>query len=811
MQRWSDGLLQGWENLFERTALEDGRRYYRSNDARSVELRDGTAVVAYKEGKQDWYVVLDLQDGAVQYRSSIGGGQAAASLAVAGLYEVEELLASVLTELPGERPEPSNVQGLSERPAAPVTDSTTASASLDTHSRQLTVVLDVIAEGIKMEGAWSGGRPGSALDLTTACTHRERELLIRLLSLLRKAGFVKNGVRSEYVLRDRLRWAGFVQQTVPLWRKFFAVSVDPGLELLGKGLRTVTLKTQARASGSGGIVLDWNFYLDGELLNERDRTGLLRARDNPILLPGKGLVQVRSADAAFLRELRPVLQAGRVELEVPWWLLVLQQTATIGTLELDPRLRAWLSALSGLPKPLANLPVWLRPYQKKGVEWLQHLLQHNCPALLADEMGLGKTLQVLALIQHRKAVAQHPVVVVCPASVTPVWQTECERFFPDLTCAVVSSADALGQRPGVDVWVVSYSQLRRQRKLLESLMFSIAIIDEAQFIKNPDAKATHACLALKAQHRIALSGTPLENRLLDLWTLFRFLMPGLLGTRALMEERQRVDRPALIADWLRRTKPFILRRCKADVLQELPDKLEMALICPMTDLQKSIYQRYAQTARSEYSGELAKVLRRQAMPLLALLTRLRQTCCDPGLLPDTQCDPAQSGKILTLLDRLSEIQASGGKAVVFSQFTSFLERIELAVGKTYPDLPRFLLTGSTVDRKVPVTGFQKQAGAALMLVSLKAGGTGITLNTASTVFLMDPWWNPAVEQQAMDRVHRMGQRQLVSVYRLITQNTIEEKIEQLKTGKRELFASVFDARTGDLDWKSAFSDVRDLL
>ena len=366
------------------------------------------------------------------------------------------------------------------------------------------------------------------------------------------------------------------------------------------------------------------------------------------------------------------------------------------------------------------------------------------------------------------------------------------------------------------LWIASYTQLRRHKHLLEGTQFGYAVLDEAQQIKNPDAKVTQACCAIQAECRLALTGTPIENRLLDLWTLFRFLMPGLLGSRRRFEDAVESDNSGFRETFTERVRqqltPFILRRQKDMVGKDLPRKVEMDLICPVTDLQGQIYEKLLDRGRDELGNDLQSAVQAQSMHFFSLLTRLRQACCDPGLIPDVNTDIQQSGKIQMLLSRLEEALCGDGarKVVIFSQFLRLLKRLKPLLKTTFPKVALLELSGETKDRAKPVEIFQNTKEPAVILVSLRAGGTGITLHAADYVFLIDPWWNPAVEEQAVDRVHRIGQDRRVFVYRMITQGTIEERIQHLKKEKRELFESTLGHLGSAKDLAEHFGDLEEL-
>ncbi len=294
-------------------------------------------------------------------------------------------------------------------------------------------------------------------------------------------------------------------------------------------------------------------------------------------------------------------------------------------------------------------------------------------------------------------------------------------------------------------------------------------------------------MALRAKRKIALTGTPVENRLLDMWTTFRWLMPGLMGQRAAFENAMQTD-DSFVSDMRRQIAPFVLRRLKTDVAAELPEKIYVDLACPMSEQQKSEYQKLLTDARSTLDGAVAEDAKAR-FTVLSLLTRLRQAACDAALLPWIGADGVSEvgGKISVLSDKVEELIQSGKKILVFSQFTRFLELIEKSLSARIPNAPIYTLTGATRDRAKPVDAFQNGDGAAIMLVSLRAGGTGITLTSADYVFLADPWWNPAVEEQAIDRVHRIGRKGDVFVYRMIAQDTVEERVRKLQIRKKKMF------------------------
>ncbi|MBN1605415.1 MAG: DEAD/DEAH box helicase [Polyangiaceae bacterium] len=437
-----------------------------------------------------------------------------------------------------------------------------------------------------------------------------------------------------------------------------------------------------------------------------------------------------------------------------------------------------LSGPGALPEPelpprIAEL---VRPYQRDGIRWLSFLRNAGLGALLADDMGLGKTLQSLAAVRGR-------TLVVCPRSVLHNWAAEAERFRPELRVSIYHGPDR-GLDPNADLTLTSYALLRLDEERLQAVSWDTLIFDEAQNIKNPDSQVTRAAYGLKANFRVALSGTPVENRLDELWSAMHATNPGLLGGRTSFHERfaapiGRGD-PGSAQRLARRVRPFLLRRLKRDVLTELPPRLEATLHVDLTSEERGLYDALRAAARREVLTELGAG--KNVLAALEALLRLRQAACHSALLPG-QCAECSS-KVEQLLEALEVAAADGHKALVFSQWTSLLDLIEPHLSAANIAFER--LDGSTRDRAGVVERFQSESGPPVMLTSLKAGGTGLNLTAADHVFLMDPWWNPAVEDQAADRAHRIGQERPVTVYRLVARDTVEEKILLLQEKKRAL-------------------------
>ena len=447
------------------------------------------------------------------------------------------------------------------------------------------------------------------------------------------------------------------------------------------------------------------------------------------------------------------------------------------------------------PPPPSAITATLRPYQLEGFHFLAYLTVNRFGGVLADDMGLGKTLQTLSWIAwlRTEKIITEPVLVVCPKSVQDNWLSECAKFFADLR--VMSwTRDTVGKGgldDGTDLLVINYAQLRLNEETLHGKMWGAVILDEAQAIKNPTSQNATAACSLRARYRLALTGTPIENRLLDLWSIFAFAMPGVLGTRSGFSKNfdNRED-PLARRRLAARTRPFLLRRTKNEVARDLPDRVEEDIIVELEGTQSKLYQAELKRARAQLlKAETNKELDKLRFNILTSLLRLRQICCHPRLLgledkSSKKQDVEESAKVSALLELLEPLIEEGQKVVVFSQFVEMLDIIKKSLDERA--WTSFHLTGKTENRGELVNSFQNHSGPGVFLISLKAGGAGLNLTAASYVVLFDPWWNPAVEAQAIDRTHRIGQKQTVFAYRLIIKNSIEEKIRQLQKQKSVL-------------------------
>ncbi|OHE73416.1 MAG: hypothetical protein A2Y14_02170 [Verrucomicrobia bacterium GWF2_51_19] len=729
---WANKVLLDWESRFPEDVLLRGRKLYKSGVIRSVELKKGFATLI-TQPREERYFILEW-DNEIQIRSSHSTDDLQA-FAVAGLYEIEALLAEYTMGFP-QRDAHITSEGLPQ-----VTHRRPASTT------KLALQLSLIGEGLRLDFA---SKENVALD------HREH--LVRLSHLSRKAGFFKCG--NGFLLSSPYRIWVFVKQHLPKWKMLFDLTVPESVEKLLRDPEVIRIQLDKVGSGLSVQATFLKKPIDSALQKH-----LLKAKDEWVLLPGHGIVRLAKEDQQVWQQLEGLDH-------VPLYL-------SINTpLERSEELEAWQRSLLDLDGTLLEKehPL-LRPYQIKGVRWIKHLLNHQCGALLADEMGLGKTAQILGVLSEMSLTK--PVLLLAPATVVSVWETEAAHFYPTLNLRKWDPTMPLDS----GIYVTSYSQARRSAKKLQAVDFQCVILDEAQCIKNPKSKIAQVCCLLKTDGRIALTGTPIENALSDIWSLFHFLMPGLFhqNVKALHEHANRVAFQQKIA-------PFVLRRTKKEVLRELPEKVEIAVPCFLSEKQQHLYSQWIESGKAVFGNTFEKA-KDNRIHFFALLTRLRQIACDPGLVyPDRPIQ--QSAKWVMLEKLLCEGFQNGHKVLIFSQFLQFLLRLKPAIQKAFPKVDCFELNGKTLHRKVIVDAFQNHRGPCAFLISLKTGGTGITLNTADSVILLDSWWNPFVEQQAIDRAHRIGQKKKVFVYRLIATQTIEDNVYKLQHAKSLLSDAV---------------------
>ncbi|MFO1450766.1 MAG: DEAD/DEAH box helicase [Opitutaceae bacterium] len=675
---------------------------------------------------------------------------------------------------------------------------------------------------------------GSEHFLSILLPSREHASYAAAHDLLKTSGFVLEPSNRRWWLRDRHRVLNFLATHGTLLRSDFRAEFSSNFEKNTAHLRAVEVSADAveardgftlslglragkadDAAVSAAVASNRGYIEDQGKIYLIDPRQLQRLTDAQRALAGDAASQglssrrVHRLSAARLVEAQDILAEVAPHFQLP------------ATWKARSEALRTLTALQpvSLAEPLASA---LRPYQRLGVAWLRHLHRHQLAGILADEMGLGKTLQALGLLSATQADGGGTALVVCPASLLENWRREAARFTPHLRVCVhhgQQRGQSTSSLLGYDLVITSYGTLVRDHDWLGGIEFSCIVGDEAQHAKNRRSQNAQALRSLRSRGRCLLTGTPLENSLDDLRSLFAFLLPGFLpavpaGTRG--DERSWYD------ERLRaQTAPYILRRTKQAVAPELPSKIEQVLWCELSPSQSALYRAVQeQTERAllelEAGGASEQSIR---LATLTQLLRLRQVCCDPRLLSSPSASSeeasaaapaADSAKLEAFRELLSEALDDGHRLLVFSQFTSLLALLkeELdAQGVPYAYLDG---TMNTRQRQSEVDRFQSERDLPVFLLSLKAGGTGLNLTAADTVVHFDPWWNPAAEAQATDRAHRIGQQKVVTSYKLICTGTVEEKVLSLQEEKRALLADVFEASDAAAA-KLSLADLRQLL
>lgn len=637
---------------------------------------------------------------------------------------------------------------------------------------------------------------------------RDLEAEKRAAIAVQAAGFtpVRSGGRAFSLTTERLV-ARFLANTLPRWRREWEVVPGPRLESTLTEIDIAEPVFSLR-TGSGE---DW-LNLDLQLAVGGKPVALDTAEVQRWLQTGQS--HARTANRRVLlvpteawSEMQEVLADCAVEQE-PGRMRVARTYAPYlaGALDEQGFRIARNDATETAPPDIAarldpQLAAQLRPYQAAGVAWMAALAQRGGHGLLADDMGLGKTLQALAFCAWLRATepVAGPALIVCPTSLVGNWLREAARFTPHLRALDFTGPDRTSRRaeiPRADIVVTSYAILRRDIEQLRTENFALVTLDEAQHIKNRGSQNAQGAKMLRARHRLILTGTPLENSVLDLWSLYDFLLPGYLGTAADFRERYetplaRGDAPRQMARLRQRVRPFFLRRTKEEVLPELPPKLEHLALCELTDEQREVYRAVlAQGRRDVFDNSGKAGAGRDRIVMLTTLLRLRQVCCHLDLLPKGDAPRVwrePSSKLDRTFELIDEAIDGGHRVLLFSQFVQMLHLLRDEAKRR--EIPLCYLDGQTVDRQGEIDRFQNDAGVPLFLISLKAGGTGLNLTGADTVIHFDPWWNPAVEDQATSRAHRLGQQRAVQAYKLIAAGTVEEKIQAMQARKRELFAA----------------------
>jgi SNF2 family DNA or RNA helicase len=648
---------------------------------------------------------------------------------------------------------------------------------------------------------------------------QDKGILIRDISkeenselLLKSFGFEREN--NKYVMKNEKDIVSFITEGVNKLQQLGEVYYSDSFR---------DIKVYGKSSLKGGIrlneenLLEFSFELEGVDRSElKDIFNALRQKKKYHRLKDGGFVTLEDKGLLDLGEMIDYLDIKDKDLSKDKLLLskynalYLDQKIKDKDMEYLKRSRNFRDLANNirdikdmdytLPEHLDKI---MRNYQKTGFKWLKTLAAYGFGGILADEMGLGKTLQTIAFLATERG--EKPSIVISPTSLVYNWQSEIEKFAPELKAVVISGSkkqreELMKEIEDCDVIITSYPLIRRDIEEYKSISFNYCFLDEAQQIKNPASVNAESVKEIKAKGYFALTGTPIENSLTELWSIFDFIMPGYMLTHNKFSKLyespivKNNDKTAL-EELNRHIKPFILRRLKRDVIKELPPKIEHKLVVEMTEEQKKLYAAYLASAKNEIEEEIKdKGFSRSKIKILSVLTRLRQICCDPSVFIEDFV--GESGKMTALEDILEESIAQGHKILLFSQFTTVLRNIRNRLEKR--NIKLMYLDGNTKseDRMTMVKEFN-EGDAKLFLISLKAGGTGLNLTGADVVIHFDPWWNPAVEDQATDRAHRIGQLKTVEVIKLLAQGTIEEKIFNLQQKKKEIIKSVMNEELGE--------------
>ncbi len=613
----------------------------------------------------------------------------------------------------------------------------------------------------------------------------------------------------DFELRDRTQAARFFAFAYPTLARDWKVSITPQLEKARADLEPVAPTIEIIGSGTDWFELKYSVAsAQGEHIPLSEVQRLLRSGQTRMRLKnGRQAV----FDPAALEDFEQLLRDADPRQRAPglYRLDKIQSGYVMNTAaEIGAKLVGAFRATAPAPPDLGSLGEQLRDYQKTGVHWLAALAGQKLGGILADEMGLGKTVQTLALFQLRQG--RGPALVVCPTSLLANWEREAARFTPNLRVLPIEGAERakkIARLPEFDLGLTSYGLLRRDADLYAGIPFDTVVLDEAQHIKNPDTQNAQAAFRLRSRQRFVLTGTPMENSVRDLWSLMNFVVPGYLGSRSDFRERYEKPlttgpEPALQRRLARRIRPFLLRRRKADVATELPAKIEQVVPCDLAPTQRATYDALLREILKGLGPDDAAT----RMKMRTGLLRLRQVCCDLRLLG---LEESASAK-LDLLDELLEEMIDGGhRVLIFSQFVQMLDLVRERLVAS--GIAHCYLAGLTKDRQAQVDRFQNDETIPVFLISLKAGGVGLNLSAADSVIHFDPWWNAAVEAQATDRAHRIGQTRVVTSYKLIARETVEEKILKLQYRKREMASAMLESDEAPLMHGLTTADLEELL
>lgn len=614
----------------------------------------------------------------------------------------------------------------------------------------------------------------SSSSVTVISGNAKKMALLRLLYYAKKAKFEFCSSNRDYRLKNLRDATDLMRHKIDIWDKFFFVTLSPEMLLLKHGVIFPEICAKVEEVDDYNIKISWEIKTKYGHVPESYMHDLLRANGRAIFVENIGAVALTVDQISVVRHVFCNSADGLLR---KYMLYVLLNQHCVRVDASGCRISNFEVGTSTFP-----LPSFLKKYQQDGVYSMQAILDAGCHCLLADEMGLGKTLQVLSLICSRPHTTK--TLVVCPASVVFVWQREIAKFFPEKTSHIVDRSYEFIDLP--DFLLCSYAQVHKLNAKLRGITFDYIVMDEAQYGKNPRSKTMMSCCNIDSKHRIAITGTPIENNLTDIWSIFKFLMPGFFcGYKQFQENIQYQD---FRDSFKQQIATFTIRRTKQSVALELPKRNELDLLCQMTDGQRHAYDAIRKNLRTKLNSAVVPNARNR-MNILTAIMRLRQAACAQFILPeDLRHDNSRASyKVDAVMLKLANIAAGGKKAIIFSQFLDLLRDVSGRIQEALPEVSVHILTGSTNNRQEVVEKFQLHKGSAVMLISLKAGGVGITLHSAEYVFLMEPWWNPAVEEQAIARIHRIGQKNVTTIYRMITEHSIEERMRHIQVTKTALF------------------------
>lgn len=640
---------------------------------------------------------------------------------------------------------------------------------------------------------------------------RDVEFEMRLERELDNFGFVEagSGESRRWLLEDSEAIGVFFDIMLSKWRQggleFMLTAGIATLSQGGCGVPVVAAGARLKHKLHGKYVIECHFLAGKTRLTWREAVSVAKENRNYIVTHEQRIIRFSPEFKKFMQGIANVAQTVSNEpyqISIPhaaiyYWIKLGAAVPGLVPDEFNAIIRAFapvnteVTPLKTEPELQKRFVGELRSYQREGVDWMQLMTGNGFNVILADEMGLGKTIQVLALLAEQPASTS---LVVCPSSLLDNWQRESEKFIAGIKTLVVTGSKRQklwAEAYNYDLIIVSYTIVKRDIEIINKLSFNYMILDEAQHIKNPATGNAKSCKHIQAEHKIVLTGTPLENSSGDLWSIVDFISPGLLGSFNGFKKyyAEIHDDPMLQEDLTARVGHFILRRTKNKVCAELPPKHEQVIYCEMAPDQRKLYHEIF-----NYGQRLVKKLnqaqKHNTFEILTTLLRLRQVCCNPKLLPDMDDVKVSSAKTELLKELVLENIDSGHKMLIFSQFTSLLKLIREWLNES--DIPYEYLDGASKKRQHIVDKFNNSPKIPVFLLSLKAGGVGLNLTSADTVIIFDPWWNPAVEDQATDRTHRIGQTRTVNNIKLVMKNSIEEKILQLKSRKQQLFDKLIE-------------------